>query len=279
MSNNEYPNNMNRRSFVKNGLIVTGALSVTTGTAAADSKSGGNGNVTPIDTCPTVIDEPGEYELTQDLTISAGETCILIEANNVTLDGNGNTITGPDGSGSIVTIGVENVTVRNVVVDGGTDGISFNNVTGGCIADSTVRNAPAAGIEIFESAENQVNRNILTANGSGITVTDGLNNEFNENTCTENGVGIDLGLNETGSNGNVFEDNVVSENTGDGFTLSDSSENEIIGNTANNNANNGITLAAESNNNIVTDNILLNNGNEPVVNQGAGNTIANNQTS
>ncbi|WP_440989433.1 right-handed parallel beta-helix repeat-containing protein [Haloarchaeobius baliensis] len=55
-----------------------------------------------IDSCRT-IDQPGTYELTEDIEDSTRDRCIVIEADDVTFDGNGHAI---DGVGDDNTIGV-----------------------------------------------------------------------------------------------------------------------------------------------------------------------------
>jgi len=48
-----------------------------------------------IDSCQT-ISESGSYELTSDIAPSDPDDCLVIEAENVTIDGNGYTVAGPD---------------------------------------------------------------------------------------------------------------------------------------------------------------------------------------
>ncbi|GAA0218623.1 NosD domain-containing protein [Halobaculum roseum] len=88
-----------------------------------------------IDSC-TVVDEPGRYELTEDLAADGDGVCLHVRAPDVVLDGNGNTIAG-DGSedsiGLLVlngTVGtgdvgdpLTNVTVRDVGVTGFDTGV------------------------------------------------------------------------------------------------------------------------------------------------------------
>lgn len=88
-----------------------------------------------IDSC-TVVDEPGRYELTEDLAADGDGVCLHVRAPDVMLDGNENTIAG-DGSedsiGLLVlngTVGtgdvgdpLTNVTVRDVRVTGFDTGV------------------------------------------------------------------------------------------------------------------------------------------------------------
>lgn len=61
-----------------------------------------SGATTAISECQT-LDESGHYELTTDLE-SDDSTCIEIQVANVTLDGNGHSITSTDGDGTGVRV-------------------------------------------------------------------------------------------------------------------------------------------------------------------------------
>ena len=84
--------------------------------------------ITQPDSFPVVIDQPGSYVLTSNITLSTDANGIVIDASNVTLDLNGHAIIGP-GSGSgngIYTYGKHNITIKNGTVrDFGGSGIDF----------------------------------------------------------------------------------------------------------------------------------------------------------
>src|SRR5512140_1214692 len=68
------------------------------GVILIDQKAALSGKVTPLDTAgfPVTISEPGSYRLSGNLTVAdAASTAIQITADNVTLDLNGFTISGP----------------------------------------------------------------------------------------------------------------------------------------------------------------------------------------
>ena len=117
---------------------VAAGVSLTAGTASAAP--------TGIDDC-TVVDEPGTYELTRNVTRTRERgresypPCIRIRASDVVLDGNGYTVE------SVYTAlgvdhpdGIENVTVRNVRVftQNRAAAMRVANVTGGVAANVTV---------------------------------------------------------------------------------------------------------------------------------------------
>ncbi|WP_435158315.1 hypothetical protein [Haladaptatus sp. DFWS20] len=96
---------------------------------------------TPINSC-TTITQPGEYELTQDITDSPDTTCIDIQADDVVLDGNGHTIDGVD---AVNTVGVQsqsqtNVTVENLTVTDWLTGISVDSSDNHTLTNITANN-------------------------------------------------------------------------------------------------------------------------------------------
>ena len=92
--------------------LTVGDLGVATATASQDSTN----SVKTISEC-RVIDESGHYDLTTDLENDS--RCIEITASNVTLDGNGHTISAKTYSyESAVEVKADDVTVTNLTVEG-----------------------------------------------------------------------------------------------------------------------------------------------------------------
>ena len=128
--------------------VVTASL-LAPGMAVASAHGGSSSTApTPVDSC-RVIDEPGQYELTSDL--ESDSTCIRIAAPNVTLDGNGHTITGMgDAPDTAVLVrasdsGVfpHSATVRNLRVENWERGVAFR-----LVADASVENVTATNASI-----------------------------------------------------------------------------------------------------------------------------------
>lgn len=101
---------------------------------------------------PIEITQPGSYILTSNLSVNVNTSAILIQADNVTLDLNGFTVSGPvscsddrpttcnqSGFGTGINAGSQkNVTIRNGVVNGmGSIGVVANGM-GARITDLTV---------------------------------------------------------------------------------------------------------------------------------------------
>lgn len=171
-------------------LAVAGPVAAQQGSAA-----------TPIDSC-TVIDEPGNYVLTENIRTDA-ETCIEITSSNVDLQGQefnvvstadaGQTgiLTRSTGAGENSTI--ENIVVRNVEATGWERGIQFRSVDGGAITGAVAMENMEAGIELgAETTDVVVDDGTLAQNfGAGIRLTAGAGpNTIEENDIEDNGAGI-----------------------------------------------------------------------------------------
>jgi Right handed beta helix region len=88
---------------------------------------------TPISSAPFYITQPGSYYLTTNITVTNDDDCIVITADNVTVDFNGFTISdavGADaqGNGVIIADGMKNITVRNGTIQGFYRGIYSSSV-------------------------------------------------------------------------------------------------------------------------------------------------------
>lgn len=86
-------------------------------------------------TASAIISRPGLYVLTGDLSAAPGKAGVRIDADNVTLDLGGRTLTGCEGSLDGITVSTiaTNITVRNGDVRGwGQDGVDLSNAIGSC---------------------------------------------------------------------------------------------------------------------------------------------------
>jgi len=240
-----------------------------------------------IDSCGELADENGVYTLTANVTNSG--TCFTINANNVTLNCNGNSITG-DGPGYGIdnTLGYNYTTVENCIITNFEIGIDFDNgssygtiennvvylnghginlaYTGNndiianhnVIANNTANSNVGYGIIVYRNSYNIVANNIANSNGnSGIMIdTIADNNIVSNNTANSNGnYGIDLFTNSN----NIFTYNTVSSNDNKGIHIFGSSYNTFANNTVNSNSNFGVSIDSSSNNTFY--NNLFNNAN------------------
>lgn len=102
-----------------------------------------------------IIDSPGLYELTTDLTDRPESVCIDIRASDVTFDGNKHVIDS-DGSPSQAAIlarpssGLTGVTVRDVTVTDWDHGVSYRDISDGEITRTVVTNN-TIGVAVWNS--------------------------------------------------------------------------------------------------------------------------------
>ena len=175
--------------------------------------------------------------LTANTTLDSDLTCsgegLIINANNITLDCAGRSITGSGVGSGISLSGQTGVNVKNCYVTG------FN-----------------VGIRLESARNNTFRGNTAEANGGdGISLHSGFNNTLTGNaTNRNNSVGISL----REGNSNTLTGNVTNNNGFEGILLDESFTNTLTGNVANNNGSEGISLAGDGN--ILTGNAANSNG-------------------
>ncbi len=108
-------------------IAILAALIVAAHTANAESTQ-----CTPINAVPATLSATGSYCLTNDVTSTATGTAaaITIAADDVLLDLNGHSVTGPGGSSAgigIYSIAHRSVRVRNGVVRGFSYGVQLTD--------------------------------------------------------------------------------------------------------------------------------------------------------
>ncbi|WP_435360028.1 right-handed parallel beta-helix repeat-containing protein [Haloarchaeobius sp. DFWS5] len=214
------------------GLLVLSPLAAagvgvspdaTVGTPSTDlSTDTSTVDATEVTSC-RVIDEPGQYELTTDITNSTAETCIEIAASDVTFDGNGHTIDGDDdASGPETAIGPpsgtpdewQNVTVRDVTVTDWSFGIRFLSVENGSVEDVTARDGQW-GINLESSDVTVSNSTIENNSFTGVQVAGSAwgtewDVTLDGNTFVDNAKGVRALLEDDASlqvRQNVFQNN------------------------------------------------------------------------
>ena len=230
---------------------------------------------------PFVVDTPGSYLLTSNLTLpDANTTAIDVQVDGVTIDLNGFTIRGPvvcTGNGlsattcSIFGIGNgvrstnANVTVRNGIIRGlGNHGVSLTGSGARLETLIAVSNGqrgidvgPTASIEGCMAIRNGTNgfglgrnsalsQSVALTNGStGIVASFGA--EISRNSSALNGGGI------SASRGSVIADNAVSRNRGTGVFCTAGCL--VNGNNIRGNGNVGLSLQSTSGytNNVIVD--------------------------
>jgi parallel beta-helix repeat protein len=127
------------------------------------------------------------YTFTRDISNEK----ILVEKDNIVIDGAGYTLIGAEGRG-IVLSERNNVTVKNMKleIEGGY-GIYLVDTSNCIISDNTVT-GDAYNIYLWRSFNNTIEGNIVTNAFRGILIYDSYNNTITGNTVTDGVVGIEL---------------------------------------------------------------------------------------
>ena len=149
----------------------------------------------PITNLPYVINSPGSYYLTQNLTGSSGNYGVVINANDVALDLNGFRLTGVAGS------------LDGIAVGGSRSGI--------CIRNGSVRNWSGQGVNAWNAA-NSVVEDLRVETGDTNAITLGARGRIRNCTAIGNGgQGFRLGANSQ------IRDCVAAQNAGAGILADD----------------------------------------------------------
>jgi parallel beta-helix repeat protein len=179
-----------------------------------------------------------------------------------------NTMSGSSGAGLLLRDADDNVLARNGISGGGDLGVGLERATGNTLADNEVLSNSDGGIEIrYASHDNLVEGNFVSNSGdTGILVSESDGNHVISNTTrhlSDSGITLDSandgvvrgndvrlspgGIEMSGSSRNLIEDNIASENTGNGIELGgDSFGNDVVLNVTNDNAAAGIYVEGEA---------------------------------
>lgn len=222
--------------------------------------------VKKIKKCGTIT-APGSYQL--DKNLNATGDCLVIQANFVTIDLNGFTVTG-DGTGDGITDGGvarKGIAIRNGTITGFVDGIDLFFSRGVSVEQVRAFDNSGDGIRVgFDSmvtgntAFDNVGNGIFARFGSTVTGNTARSNNGNgiradgDNTVTGNAArtnsndGIHVG------SGSTVTGNTANDNSGTGIKVSNGST--VTGNTARGNNGNGLEVDCPSNviGNTATDN-------------------------
>lgn len=227
-----------------------------------------------IDSCRT-IDEPGTYELTEDIEDSERDRCIVIEADGVTFDGNGHTI---DGVGDDNTVGLYIGETRETLVND----LEVSNWDEGILA--TAPDSSGGDYAFIENVEAHHNKDGVKArdffefgledveahhnSDDGIhlkQLTEGYMRDVHSHDNAEDGVYFDV-VGDGGVDNSVIEDNgddgidhqasgniyiertTIEDNADDGvlFRGSSRAESDVVDSTIRSNGDDGVDVKASS---------------------------------
>jgi parallel beta-helix repeat protein len=220
-----------------------------------------DGSIEPS-TAPIFTTDNVTYTFTDNINDS-----IVIERENIVVDGEGYTAEGTGGEVGIRLIGRSNVTIKNMTIKSFYGGVllyesSNNSIYGNKIITNDIygirlqlsHNNTIYGndirdnlycIELYYSSNNILSENnVTTNNGGGMFLLDSSSNIISENIVLNNSYGMWF----SGSSNCAVSRNVIMANYGDGIKLSGSSNNTVFENNITGNGKCGILLSESSNN-------------------------------
>jgi parallel beta-helix repeat protein len=222
-----------------------------------------DGSISPS-TAPIYTADKIKYTLTGNVTTSTNG--IVVERDNIVLDGAGYTVTGSGSADGILLETMRNVTIDNMVITNTTDGILFdsssncnlsgnnvaNNYNGIALTSSSDNNTLSGnnvaknyiGIFLGSSSNCALSGNDVTANSDdGIWFESSSNNMLSGNDVTNNPFGIEF----SSSSNCALSGNDVTANSTFGIYLDSSSNCTFAGNSVTANNEDGIFLGSSSN--------------------------------
>lgn len=164
----------------------------------------------PIDALPFTITASGSYYVTENLTAPSNLNGIIIQANNVTIDLNGFTLTGgggASGNGIYTAAAQNNLSIFNGhITDWGDDGINFRNSNSIVLNEVHIRNTQGDGIDVGD------NSRIINCSSIG-NAYDGI--EVNHNSIVMNSIAANNSDDGIETNQGCTINGCVSRNNGD----------------------------------------------------------------
>lgn len=190
--------------------------------------AGEAGAQTGINSCIAIV-SPGEYVLNTNIMNSNAPTCINIQSNNVTFDGNGYTITGKGTGTGIYLNKRTGVILRNLNIRNFQNGIYLTDSENNYMTNNTADSNKRSGILLWQSRNNFLANNTATSNNeNGIYLWHSDNNDLVSNTVASNS---EKGIYLWHSNNNELTNNIAALN-GIGIYLWHSNNNNLVNNTA-----------------------------------------------
>jgi parallel beta-helix repeat protein len=171
---------------------------------------------------------------------------IVIERNNIVINGKGYTVQGSGSAAGFLLSNVNNVTVKNANIMGFYYGVELKWTDHSVLCENNIANNYDHGVHLYYSSNNNISGNKLTNNSNhGVRLYYSSNNSISGNSITDN---YHDGVHLSGSSNNSIYRNGIRANEDDGVHISVSSDhNSVSGNKIGNNEN-GIDLRGSQNN-------------------------------
>lgn len=245
-------------------ILLLVASSVLAGPKKAGPNHGAPKNVTE---CGTVLTEPGNYKLVNDL-LDCPEGVSILESD-ISLNMNGHEISCPDEIGEEAFAGIfvsapcnpyvencEGVSIKNITIKNGTISNCHDGIVLALIEDSKVMHMNSTGNRKWEFAPGKFTY------GTGITVWYSRNNVIMHNHTYGN---ASDGIGSWESSGNLFKHNTSNDNgsgaeggAGAGINLDNEQNSRIMCNRIHGNAD-GILVMPGSSGNLLRGNLVTGN--------------------
>jgi len=209
-----------------------------------------DGSIEPSD-APIITYDNVTYTLTDNIT-SSGDG-IVVERDNIVVDGAGYTLVGANYYKGVDLTGSSNVTVKNMKIEAFDYGIWLEYSSSNTISGNNITANLESSIYLYYASNNTISGNIFTKASYGIRGF-GSANVISENDITEFYCGIQLSYSSQNA---ILENHIATIEYG--VLLSSSSNNTIFGNNIMANHQNGIEIDYSSKNIILGNNLTANN--------------------
>ncbi|MEM4436952.1 MAG: NosD domain-containing protein, partial [Thermosphaera sp.] len=184
-----------------------------------------DGSIEPSN-APIISSDNRTYIITSNIKIVYGNG-IVIERDNIILEGGGHTIQGAACCYGILLTNRVNISIKNLVITNFTYGVYLETCSGTTIENNTISNNSWYGIYMYSSSSNFIVSNTISNNSwYGIYMYSSSNNTIENNTISNSGAGIHMyysGNNEIKGNSFIYC----------GLSVIYSYENIVINNTVN----------------------------------------------
>jgi len=206
----------------------------------------------------------GQTIITTDTTLTQDHIgSIIIDADGITLDCGGFTVSGTGSGNGIALDNKTGVTVKKCNVEGFNHGFRIDDSNYNTFTQNISENNfgfPLHGFRISDSNHNTFTQNISEHNGEfGFGITNSDNNTFSQNISGNNGE-FGWGFGIAFSDNNTFTQNISEHNGEFGFRISDSDGNTFTENTSSGNGVNGFLVTGTSTLNAFRENEGFGNG-------------------
>jgi len=188
---------------------------------------------------------------------------IVVEKDNITIDGAGYTVRGAGTWAGIDLNGRNNVTIRNVVITGFRYGIDLDDSFNNSVFGNSLTGNLEDGISLSGSSYNSIFSNNVTENGEdgiGLVSSSTYNTVYGNDVTGNDFDGIAVG----DSSDNTIYGNNVQGNDEDGIDLYGSSHNVVFGNSMTGNFFDGIDIGYSSNSNLIFKNYIVGNDDDGI---------------